>query len=137
VVVGGPEDAGLASEITAAVGRSGGRAVSSCGRLTVRQAAEVIRRAVVLVTNDSAPLHFAQAVGTPTVAVFGPTAPAFGFGPRGPRDQVVELDGLACRPCSTHGPRRCPLGHHRCMKSLTVADVLKAIEATGALHRRD
>jgi heptosyltransferase-2 len=105
--------------------------------LTVRQAAEAIRRAAVLVTNDSAPLHLAQAVDTPTVAIFGSTVPSFGFGPRGPRDQVVEVDGLPCRPCSAHGPPSCPLGHHLCMKSLSVQDVLHAIEETGALRRRD
>src|SRR5436309_4456941 len=132
VVVGGPEDAGLAAEITAAVARSGGHAVSGCRRLTVRQSAEAIRRAAVLVTNDSAPLHVAQAVGTPTVAIFGSTAPSFGFGPRGPRDRVVELEGLPCRPCSAHGPPSCPLGHHRCMRSLPVEDVLDATEETGA-----
>jgi lipopolysaccharide heptosyltransferase II len=137
LVVGGPDDAGLASEITAAVARSGGQAVSGCGRLTVRQSVEAIRRAAVLVTNDSAPLHFAQAVDTPTVAIFGSTAPSFGFGPRGPRDRVVQLDGLPCRPCSAHGPPSCPLGHHLCMKSLAVQDVLQAIEETGALRRRD
>ena len=137
VVVGGPEDAGLAAEITAAVARSGGQAVSGCGRLTIRQSAEAIRRAAVLVTNDSAPLHFAQAVDTPTVAIFGSTVPSFGFGPRGPRDRVVQLDGLPCRPCSAHGPPSCPLGHHLCMKSLSVQDVLQAIEETGALRRRD
>jgi heptosyltransferase-2 len=137
LLVGGPEDAGLAAEITAAVARSGGRAVSGCGRLTVRQAAEAIRRAAVLVTNDSAPLHLAQAVDTPTVAIFGSTVPSFGFGPRGPRDQVVEVDGLPCRPCSAHGPPSCPLGHHLCMKSLSVQDVLHAIEETGALRGRD
>src|SRR5213592_2860856 len=137
LVVGGPEDAGLAAEITEAVARSGGQAVSGCGRLGVRQSAEAIRRAAVLVTNDSAPLHFAPAVDTPTVAIFGSTVPSFGFGPRGPRDRVVQVGGLACRPCSAHGPPSCPLGHHLCMKSLSVQDVLQAIEETGALRRRD
>lgn len=139
VVVGGPEDAGLAEEIVGAVAGAGGRwrAVNACGALTLRQSAEVIRRAAVLVTNDSAPLHFAQAVETPTVAIFGSTVPAFGFGPRGARDRVVELTGLSCRPCSAHGPPSCPLGHHRCMKALTVEDVLHAIGETGALRRRD
>ncbi len=139
VVVGGPEDRGLGDDLVQAV-EAGGvrwRAVNACGRLTLRQSAEVIRRAAVLVTNDSAPLHFAQAVGTPTVAIFGSTVPAFGFGPRGPRDRVVQRDGLSCRPCSAHGPPSCPLGHHLCMKSLAVEDVLLAIEETGALHRRD
>jgi heptosyltransferase-2 len=136
LVVGGPEDAGLAAEITAGVARSGGRAVSACGRLTLREAAEAIRRSSALVTNDSAPLHLAQAVETPTVAIFGSTAPAFGFGPRGPRDRVIELVGLSCRPCSAHGPPSCPLGHHRCMRDLGVDRVVAAIEDTGALRPR-
>ncbi|HEV2750371.1 MAG TPA: lipopolysaccharide heptosyltransferase II [Gemmatimonadales bacterium] len=134
VVVGGAEDSELGEGAVAAVRRSGGRAVNACGKLTLRQSAEAIRRAAVLVTNDSAPLHFAQAVETPTVAIFGSTVSAFGFGPRGPRDQVVELGGLECRPCSAHGPPVCPLGHHRCMRDLDVDRVLAAIEATGALR---
>ena len=139
VTVGGPEDAALGAQVVMAAEEGGGRwrAANTCGALTLRQSAELIRRAAVLVTNDSAPLHLAQAVETPTVAIFGSTVPAFGFGPRGPRDAVVELAGLPCRPCSAHGPPVCPLGHHRCMKSLTVEDVLQAIEETGALRRRD
>jgi heptosyltransferase-2 len=132
VLVGGREDEALAQEIRASVSQ----AVSACGALTLRQSAALIGRAAVLVTNDSAPLHFAQAVGTRTVAIFGPTVPAFGFGPRGPSDQVLGVDGLACRPCSAHGPARCPLGHHACMRTLPVEEVLRAIERTGALHRR-
>ena len=137
VVVGSPEDAALGDEIVQAVEAGAtpaeGRVVNACGKLTLRQSAEAIRRSKALVTNDSAPLHLAQAVETPTVAIFGPTVPAFGFGPRGPRDSVVELTGLPCRPCSRHGPPVCPLGHHRCMRDVGVERVLAAIEATGAL----
>jgi heptosyltransferase-2 len=137
VAVGGAEDAALGGAIVAAVRAAGGVAVDACGRLGVREAAALIGRAAVLITNDSAPLHFAVAMGTPVVAIFGPTVPAFGFGPRGPRDVVVERVGLACRPCSAHGPRICPLGHHRCMRDILVEDVMRAIEETGALRRRD
>jgi heptosyltransferase-2 len=135
VTVGGPEDAALGAEIVQAVEDGGhrSRAANTCGALTLRQSAELVRRAAVLVTNDSAPLHLAQAVETPTVAIFGSTIPAFGFGPRGPRDVVVELTGLSCRPCSAHGPPACPLGHHRCMRDIPVERVLAAIDATGAL----
>ena len=141
VLVGGPEDRDLGESIVRAVeggtGPGKGKVLNGCGQLTLRQSAEAVRRAALLVTNDSAPLHLAQAVGTPTVAIFGPTVPAFGFGPRGPRDRVVELQGLMCRPCSAHGPQVCPLGHHRCMRALSVDDVLQAIEETGALRRGD
>jgi len=137
VVVGGPEDAGLGEEIVGAVGRKGGRAVNACGKLTLRQSAALIGRAALLVTNDSAPLHVATAMGTPIVAVFGPTLPEFGFGPLRSGDVALGVAGLDCRPCSRHGPPRCPLGHHRCMRDLAPEVVAAAIEEAGALHRRD
>jgi heptosyltransferase-2 len=85
--------------------------------------AELIGRCAVIVTNDSSPLHLASAMGTPTVAIFGPTVPDFGFGPLAPSSVAVGHETLSCRPCHRHGPRRCPLGHFRCMRELT-ADVV-------------
>ena len=137
VVIGSRDDVPLGNAIVETVVARGGTAASACGRLSLRESAAVIAGAQLLVTNDSAPLHFASAVGTRVVAIFGPTVPAFGFGPRGPRDQVAEVQGLPCRPCSHHGPPVCPLVHHLCMKSLRVEDVMQAIEETGALRRRD
>ena len=134
VVVGGPDDAALGAGIVAAVGRSGGRAINACGILTLRQSAALLGRAAVLVTNDSAPLHLATAMGTPIVALFGPTVTAFGFGPIRAGDVALDVD-LQCRPCSSHGPPHCPLGHHRCMRDLTVEAVIAAIEDVRALHR--
>jgi lipopolysaccharide heptosyltransferase II len=124
VIVGGVDDVPLANSIAAA---APGRVVSAAGALGLRASAALIERASVLITNDSAPLHLATAVGTPVVALFGPTVPEFGFGPRGPGDVVLGLDDLACRPCSSHGPQTCPLGHHRCMRDLSVDTVAKAV----------
>jgi heptosyltransferase II len=123
VLVGGQEDARLAGALAA----GSAQAVSAAGALTLRESAALIRRAAVLVTNDSAPLHLATAVGTPVVAIFGPTVPEFGFGPRRSADLTLGLDDLPCRPCSKHGPPQCPLGHHRCMRDLSVDQVLQAI----------
>ena len=78
-----------------------------------------------MIGNDSAPLHLAAAAGTPTVAIFGPTAPALGFGPYGVAHVVVQRN-LDCRPCSAHGGRKCPKGHFRCMKEIDAAAVLDA-----------
>jgi heptosyltransferase-2 len=117
VVLGGPEDRELAIAVVAA---ARGPAASAAGVLPIRASAAVLERAAALVSNDSLPLHLAQAVDTPVVAVFGPTVPAFGFGPQGEHDAIAEVAGLACRPCSRHGPQRCPLGHHRCMHDLDV-----------------
>jgi len=138
VVVGGPDDIGLGEEIRRAAegGEGRRRVVNACGKLTLRQSAALIGRASALVTNDSAPLHLATAMGTPIVALFGPTVSEFGFGPVRAGDVALGIDGLHCRPCSPHGPPRCPLGHHRCMREITVEAVLAAIEEIGALRRR-
>ena len=114
IVVGSAADKPLADAIVAAAPR----AIDATGRLSLLASAELLGRCGVLVTNDSAPMHLASAMGTPTVAVFGPTVPEFGFGPLAPRVSVVGHDALPCRPCDRHGPQRCPLGHHRCMRDL-------------------
>lgn len=124
VVIGGPEDRTLGDQVVAA---APGRVINAAGDLPIRASAALLARAAVLVSNDSLPLHLAQAIGTPVVAVFGPTVPAFGFGPQGDRDAIIELQGLACRPCSLHGPERCPLGHHRCMQDLEADRVRRAL----------
>jgi heptosyltransferase-2 len=126
VIVGGPEDRALAEQVALA---APGRAWVAAGELTLRASAALLERAALLVTNDSAPLHLATAAGTPVVAIFGPTVPAFGFGPRGDHDRIVEQPGLPCRPCSSHGPRVCPLLHHKCMKEVGVERVLGAVTA--------
>jgi heptosyltransferase-2 len=124
VIVGGEEDAALAEAI---VQMCGGKAVSAAGALSLRESAALIRRARLLVTNDSAPLHLATAMGTPVLALFGPTVPEFGFGPRGSGDVTLGHSELPCRPCSRHGPKVCPLGHHRCMRDLSVDVVARAM----------
>ena len=124
VIVGGREDAALAQTIVSA---TGGKALSAAGALSLRGSAALIQRARCLITNDSAPLHLATAVGTPIVALFGPTVPELGFGPRRAGDVALGHGELNCRPCSAHGPPACPLGHHRCMRELTVEVVRSAV----------
>jgi len=119
VVVGGPAERELARAIVARVEAAGGRALDLTGRLSLLGSAALLRRARALVTNDSAPLHLASATNAPTLAIFGPTVPAFGFGPLALRSVVAEEPTLACRPCDRHGPQRCPLGHWRCMRELS------------------
>jgi len=124
VVLGSLEDAPLAAEVCTAGGAS---ALNAAGVFTLLGSAELIRRCNVLVTNDSAPQHLASAVDTPTLSIFGPTVPAFGFGPLAKGSGTVGIDTLACRPCDRHGPRRCPLGHWRCMREIAPRDVLARV----------
>ena len=91
----------------------------------LRTLCAVLAQAGGLITNDSGPMHLASAVGTPVLALFGPTARAWGFYPAGPRDVVLERD-LACRPCSLHGTTPCVQGR-ACLATITPAEVLEAV----------
>lgn len=115
VVIGSGEDSIQAETIASA---APGRVLDATGRLSLLASAELISRCAVLVANDSAPTHLASGVGTPTITVFGPTVPSFGFGPLAPRSESIGVEGLGCRPCHSHGPRECPLGHFDCMRTL-------------------
>jgi heptosyltransferase-2 len=97
------------------------------GELSLPEVLALISLAGRVVTNDSAPLHLAESVGTPVTALFGPTVPEFGFAPRGPASGVVELQGLPCRPCGIHGAVGCPIGTHACMVGIGVDRVLDSI----------
>lgn len=123
VVVGGAEDRGFAAEIGSAVRGPSGTVIDATGELTVLGTAELIRRCIAIVTNDSAPQHLASAMQTPTVTIFGPTVPEFGFGPLALRHATTGVSGLDCRPCDKHGPQQCPLGHWRCMRDLPATQV--------------
>ena len=127
-VIGGAAERDVAAPVLEAVRANGGRAIDATGRLSLLASAELIGRATAVVVNDSLPEHLASAMGTPTIAIFGPTVPEFGFGPLAPRSLTMGHTGLACRPCDRHGPRRCPLGHWRCMREIDAAAVAEAVQ---------
>jgi heptosyltransferase-2 len=91
--------------------------------LRVPAMAAALARVRLLVACDSGPVHLASALGTPALALFGPTS-TVRWGPP-PPGRALAL-GLACQPCSNHGGERCPLGHHRCLADLGVDAVLAA-----------
>ncbi|MGD1045943.1 MAG: lipopolysaccharide heptosyltransferase II [Bacteroidota bacterium] len=126
VLVGGKEDEALCKEVMEIAQVK--NVFNTAGKLSLLQSAELIRRCKVLISNDSAPMHLAIAVGTPVVAIFGATVPEFGFAPRGPRDIVVETNGLKCRPCSIHGGVKCPIKTFECMLSITPEIVVKKLK---------
>jgi heptosyltransferase-2 len=125
-IIGGSADSSEAASIAEFSGAQG--VVDGTVSLSLLASAELIGRAKLLVTNDSAPQHLASAMGTPTITIFGPTVEAFGFGPLAPNSISLGLDALACRPCHHHGPPRCPLGHWRCMRELGVDAVAIAVD---------
>jgi heptosyltransferase-2 len=123
IILGGPSDR---AQIDMILGSVAHPPLDLCGRTDLRQSAAVISKARIVFCNDSAPAHIAAAVGTPVVAIFGPTVRAFGFAPYSENSIVVENNNLDCRPCSRHGSRKCPRGHFKCMKDVTPERILEA-----------
>jgi heptosyltransferase-2 len=107
--------------------------VDAVGRPDLGEWLALTARASVVISNDSAAAHAAAGVGTPVVAVFGPTVPELGFAPYSEAAAVVGVE-LDCRPCGRHGHDACPLGHHACMERATVDAVVSA--ALALLERR-
>ncbi len=122
ILVGGNKDIGLVSDFV----EVGVNVISAVGELSFMSSAELIRRASLMVANDSAPVHVASALGVPTVAIFGPTVKDFGFYPYHRNSIVAEVSGLGCRPCTIHGGNRCPIGTFDCMRNIAPEQIVAA-----------
>jgi heptosyltransferase-2 len=120
VLCGGPSDRDAFAAFRAA---TRARIAADLSFLPLDALAAALARVQLLVACDSGPVHLATAVGTPALALFGPTSTAR-WGPA-PPGRALAL-GLACAPCSNHGGDYCPEGHHRCLADLAPEAVLAA-----------
>lgn len=119
VFTGGHHDL---SDIETILAGMTGQAINMAGKTTLKTLAAIYQKAALVITTDTGPMHLAAAVGTPVVALFGPTA-QWRTGPYGSKHQIVRLE-TPCGPCFK---RVCPLGTRACMSDLTVDAVLLAI----------
>jgi heptosyltransferase-2 len=117
VLTGGPGESEIGRDIAAAMKTAPRNLI---GKTSVRELMAILQHCHLVVTNDSGPMHVAAAFGTPIVAVFGPTDHTT-TSPRSDQVRIVRKD-VDCAPCLL---RQCPTDH-RCMTSVTVADVVSA-----------
>ena len=132
VMVGGEAERALGGMVALA---DLARCTNLCGGMDLLATASVLQRCTVLVTNDSGLLHIAEAVGTQVVALFGPTAPQFGYAPYRAASRLLR-EPPPCSPCSKNGSRPCLRPTHECMEALTVDAVWEAIADRGPRGRR-
>ncbi len=123
LLFGGPEDASVIADVQRGCDGAG---IDLVHRVSLRELGAAIGRCAVFVTNDSGPMHVAVARGVPTVAIFCATTPELGFFPYTSDAIVVQRD-LSCRPCASHGGRRCPLGHADCIRQIRPKKVVEAV----------
>ena len=91
--------------------------IVAAGKTTLMELANLINRCNVYITPDSAPMHIASAMGTPFIALFGPTDPLRHIAPSG--NYIVIKKDMKCSPC--YSPN-CLKGF-KCMKNITVEEV--------------
>lgn len=101
--------------------------INLCGITNFSQTFHLLTLANLIVTNDSAPTHFASIANLPTITIFGATHPMFGFSPLADNSTIIQNENLKCRPCRIHGSEECPLGTHECMTSIKPNEIADKI----------
>lgn len=102
--------------------------VSLAGKQSFADELEIIRNLALMVSMDSANMHFASAVGTPVVSIWGATHPDFGFYGYAQDRANALCAHLPCQPCSTYGKRPCRYGDYRCLQAVTPEAVMEKIK---------
>lgn len=129
VFVGSAADKESVERIVSSMER---KARNLAGRTSLLQLAALLKRADLMVTCDSGPMHLAAAMGTRVLALFGPTDPVR-TGPYGPGHRVLRHE-LDCVPCLK---RSCPPGSKACMEGIKVDAVFEAAVSLLAWKRQD
>lgn len=121
-IVGGPNDTADGQALAQQIGA---RARNLCGKTDLVELCALLRSMDLLVAVDSGPLHWADAMEVPVVAIYGATDPAR-TGPYHQPQQVVAKQGLDCRPCHARECRRQDIA---CLQTLDVEPVWQAVVA--------
>ena len=119
VITGTEKDLSRSDELMNTVKNT--KLINTCAKTTVNQLACLIKRCAVFISADSSPLHIAAAVGTPFIALFGPTDPRRHLPPA--KDYIVIKKDLPCSPCYKS---KCK--GRICMGLITAEEVLEAID---------
>ncbi|HXN86167.1 MAG TPA: glycosyltransferase family 9 protein [Candidatus Binataceae bacterium] len=128
VLLGGPEEIGLASEVMRELGGLG--ALNLAGKTSIRDLIAIFPECEVAFGPDSGPMHIAAAVGCPVVSLWGATSPLrsapWGF------DKLAIVGEIPCHPCYL---RRCPVGRE-CMHRIAPETVIDAIARARSISKR-
>lgn len=122
-IFGSPKDKAITDEVMQLT-QNGCKNLS--GRTTLAETIDLLSCVSGMVTNDSGLMHVAAALKKPLIAVYGSTSPA--FTPPLSDKAIVLQKSLPCQPCFS---RNCPLEHHQCMRDITPAQVLSAMDSWG------
>jgi ADP-heptose:LPS heptosyltransferase len=116
---------------------------NACGKFSLHESADLVRKSKLVIAHDTGLMHIAAALKKPVIAVWGSTTPSFGMVPyygdnylahhAQPYDDV-QVHKLWCRPCTKFGRKRCPQGHFKCMKKISIEDIVRKVNKRLSLY---
>ena len=97
---------------------------NACGKFNLNESADLVRKSKLIITHDTGLMHMAAAFKKKIISVWGNTVPEFGMYPYYGKFEIqnskFEINGLRCRPCSKIGYAKCPRGHFKCMRQISM-----------------
>ena len=131
ILIGGPQEKAEGEEISSI---DPVKIYNSCGKFSLNESADLARQARVVIAHDTGLMHIAAALKRPVIAIWGSTTPSFGMVPyygdnylanhARPYDDV-QVHKLWCRPCTKIGRNKCPQGHFKCMKEISIPEIVE------------
>lgn len=121
ILLGGKEDGENAKQIAAV---DPIKIYNACGKFKLNESADLVRKSKLIISHDTGLMHIAAAFKKKIISVWGNTVPEFGMYPYYGKSQTpnskFQVTGLRCRPCSKIGYAKCPRGHFKCMKQISM-----------------
>lgn len=111
---------------------------NACGTFNLNQSADLVKRSMLVISNDTGLQYIASAFKKPILAIWGSTSPKLDVEPfygdefiknyKGRIYENIVVPGLKCQPCSKYGKKKCPLGHFNCMEKQDIDEIVGKVE---------
>jgi ADP-heptose:LPS heptosyltransferase len=111
---------------------------NACGKFSLNESADLVRKSKIVIAHDTGLMHIAAAFKKSVISVWGSTTPSFGMVPyygenffsQHPEPyHDVQVHKLWCRPCTKMGRKKCPQGHFKCMKNISIDEIVSIVES--------
>ena len=109
---------------------------NACGKFSLDESADLLQRSKLVIAHDTGLMHIAAALKKQIIVIWGSTTPSFGMVPYygkiylashpNPFDNV-QVHKLWCRPCTDTGRDQCPQGHFKCMKKISIDEIVAKV----------
>lgn len=125
VITGGIQDQEIASEI---IRNKSKNVFNAAGKFTLIESIQLLKSAILLITNDSAPTHLGMCADIKVLTIYCSTVPEFGFYPYNNFSRYLSYNDLYCKPCGIHGYNKCPIDTFECGFKLTSDNIIDTIK---------